>query len=457
MTTSSTITQSGEACTQSRITDHQSPISEGLPSLFQTLQSLAWQTYLDTPAPTRKNETWRFGDLKQLDLDNFVPASGIDFDEIELELNGLEETAAQFIFVNDECVASPNSESDTESQIPAGVICKPLELALQEHSELIHQHLLKQEVKLGSEKYAALHAANLSNGLFVYVPKGIEIELPIEAYHIVTGENAAIFPHTLIITEDNAKVTVVDYFISAPSTSSEADSESPIHESHLVIAMNDLVASNGSQLNYIAIQNLNLTSKIIQIGSTTVDRDARAKSFVLNVGASWARNESYSTLSGKGAHSDMLSLNVPAGDQQYDQRTYQHHASPHTYSDLLYKNALYGKSKTTFSGLIAVDKGSHFTDAYQSCRNLLMEDTTEANSMPGLQINADQVKCSHGSTASAISDEEIYYLQARGIRPKQARQLIARGFCVQVIERLENEQLENLVLNYIDEKFKTVS
>jgi len=86
-----------------------------------------------------------------------------------------------------------------------------------------------------------------------------------------------------------------------------------------------------------------------------------------------------------------------------------------------------------------------------------MEDTTEANSMPGLQINADQVKCSHGSTASAISDEEIFYLQARGIKPKQARQLIARGFCVQVIERLENEQLENLVLNFLDEKFTTVS
>ena len=211
------------------------------------------------------------------------------------------------------------------------------------------------------------------------------------------------------------------------------------------------------QLNYLTVQNVNLSSKVIQIGSTLVDRDARAKSFVLNVGAAWARNESYSTLAGKGAHSDMLSLNIPTGEQVYDQRTFQHHASPHTYSDLLYKNALYGKAKTTFSGLITVDEKAHFTDAYQTCRNLLMEDTTEANSMPGLQINADQVKCSHGSTASAISDDEIFYLQARGIKPKQARQLIARGFCVQVIERLENESLENLVLNYLDEKFATVS
>ena len=426
----------------SPITENKTAVVIDAPEWFQTLQTLAWEKFQNTPAPTRKNETWRFGNLKQLDLDNFVPAAELDAGDIEMELNGLEDASAQFIFAND---ATVHAETD----LPEGVICLPLEDALQSHSELIHQHLLKSEVKLGSEKYAALHAANLSNGLFVYVPKGVEVEKTIEAYHIVAGNNAAIFPHTLIITEDNAKVSVVDYFISSASDAND--------ETQLVLAMNDLIATTGSQLNYLAIQNVNLNSKVIQIGSTLVDRDARAKSFVLNVGAAWARNESYSTLAGKGAHSDMLSLNIPTGQQFFDQRTFQHHASPHTYSDLLYKNTLYGNSKTTFSGLIAVDEKAHYTDAYQTCRNLLMEDTTEANSMPGLQINADQVKCSHGSTASAISDEEIFYLQARGIAPKDARQLIARGFCVQVIERLENESLENLVLNYLDEKFKSVS
>jgi len=414
---------------------------EATPVWFQTLQSLAWETFQSTPAPTRKNETWRFGDLKQLNLENFVPAATLEVDNIELEIDGLEEASAKFIFAND---ATVHAESD----LPESVICLPLEDALQEHSELIHQHLLKQDVKLGSEKFAALHAANLSNGLFVYVPKGVEIELPIEAYHIVSGDNAAIFPHTLIITEDNAKVSVVDYLVSAPSSDTQQ---------HLVLAMNDLVARKGSQLNYVTIQNLNLASKVIQIGSTIVGKDARAKSFVLNVGASWVRNESYSTLAEKGAHSDMLSLNIPSGEQKFDQRTFQHHAAAHTYSDLLYKNILYDKANTTFSGLITVDDGAHFTDAYQTCRNLLMDDTTEANSMPGLQINADQVKCSHGSTASAISDDEIYYLRARGIQPDIARQLIARGFCAKVIERLENESLENLINLYVDGKFKSVS
>lgn len=410
---------------------------EGAPVWFTEAQAQAWETFNALPKPSRTDETWRFGDLKQLDFDAFAPAGFVDSDDIDMEISGLENTAAQFIFANDDLVHA-------EAELPEGVICLPLEDALQQHSDLVEKYFMQGDTKLGSAKYAALHKAHLSNGLFVYVPKNVEIDLPIEVYHIVSGENAAIFPHTLVITEDNAKVTVVDYFKTA--------GEKPA----LCIAMNDLIAGTGSTLNYTAIQDLNLASKIIQINNTKVEKDANAKGFILNVGAIWARNESLSTLSGAGAHSDMLSISIPAGEQKYDQRTFQDHSAPHTYSDLLYKNTLYGNAKTVFSGLISVEEGAHYTDAYQTCRNLLMDDTTEANSMPGLQINADQVKCSHGSTSAAISDEEIFYLKARGVQPKVARQLIARGFSVEVVERLGNEQLEALVLSYIDAKFKAV-
>jgi Fe-S cluster assembly protein SufD len=152
----------------------------------------------------------------------------------------------------------------------------------------------------------------------------------------------------------------------------------------------------------------------------------------------------------------MLSVSIPHLEQEYDQRTFQHHVAEGAYSDLLYKNTLYGHSKTVFSGLIFVDENAHHTDAYQTCRNLLMTDDCEANSMPGLEINADQVKCSHGSTSSQIADEEIFYLQARGIDPVQARQLIARGFSVEAVERIENEQAEALVLSFMDAKFARI-
>ena len=152
----------------------------------------------------------------------------------------------------------------------------------------------------------------------------------------------------------------------------------------------------------------------------------------------------------------MLACSIPSGTQQYDQRTYQHHAVPHTTSDLLYKNTLYGTSKTVFSGLILVDRKSHYTDAYQTCRNLMMSDTSEANSMPGLEINADQVKCSHGSTSASISDEEIFYLCARGIPPQMARQLIASGFSIEAVSRIQNKELEELVTEAIERKFQAL-
>jgi Fe-S cluster assembly protein SufD len=118
---------------------------------------------------------------------------------------------------------------------------------------------------------------------------------------------------------------------------------------------------------------------------------------------------------------------------------------------------LYDNSKTIFSGLIFVDEGAHHTDAYQTCRNLLMSDTAEANSMPGLEINADQVKCSHGSTSAQIQDEEIFYLRARGIDPARARQLIARGFSIEVVERLADAPTEELVLQFLDDKFAHIA
>jgi len=385
-----------------------------LPAWFADLQQSALEEYESLPMPSRSDETWRFGNLKQLDFSEFTEEES---SEVHFQIPSL----------------------------PEGVICLPLEDALQEHSDLLEEHFMKSETRLGSAKFAALHKAKVKTGLFVYVPDGVKVDDPIEVSHVLSQSNKSVFPHTLIVTGKNAEVSVIDRFSSANE-----------EDSGLCIAVNDLVAGDGSKLTYCAIQELNLSSRMIQINVTNVGRDAHATAFIANTGAQWARNESVSMMTGQGAHSDMLSCSIPSGTQQYDQRTYQHHASPHTDSDLLYKNTLYGTSKTVFSGLILVDEGAHYTDAYQTCRNLLMEDTAEANSMPGLEINADQVKCSHGSTSASISDEEIYYLCARGIPPQQARRLIANGFSTEVIERLRNERLEEVVLEAIERKFASV-
>lgn len=409
-----------------------------LPAWLQTRQQAAQQRYESTPTPKRGDEQWRFANIKQLNFENLSgKALYADPSDLISRSGGLETPAAKFVFLNDDLIHSENSLADN-------IICLPLAEAFEKHSDLVQQHFMKQETRLGSAKYAALHEASVRNGLFVHVPENQTIDGTIEVHHWISG-GVTIFPHTLIVTGKSSKVRVVDIFHSA-------DTET----AGLAIAFNDLCAGQNSSLDYIAIQALNEVSRIISINETSTARDARAKGFVLNTGAAWARNESLSRLEGPGAHSDMLSVSIPDREQEYDQRTFQHHVSEGAYSDLLYKNTLYGHSKTVFSGLIFVDEQAHHTDAYQTCRNLLMTDDCEANSMPGLEINADQVKCSHGSTSAQISDEEIFYLQARGIDPVRARQLIARGFSVEVIERLGDEAVESLLLSYIDEKFNGI-
>jgi Fe-S cluster assembly protein SufD len=411
-----------------------------LPAWFAKRQQSALARYESTPTPKRGDEQWRFANIKQL---NF-PERNADFspqpstEDIVSRSTGLASPAAKFIFLNDELISH-------ESSLPENVICTSLAEALEKHSDLVEQHFMKQENKLGSAKYAALHEASVKNGLFIHVPDGVEIEGTIESHHWISGETTS-FPHTLVVTGKSAKVRVIDIFRSTDDTNPG-----------LAIAYKDLYAGQNSTLDYITIQALNEVSRIIAIKETSTERDARSKAFILNTGAAWARNESMSRLEGAGAHSDMLSVSIPDHEQEYDQRTFQHHVSPNTNSDLLYKNTLYGHSKTVFSGLISVDENAHHTDAYQTCRNLMMTDDCEANSMPGLEINADQVACSHGSTSSQISDEEIFYLQARGIAPDQARQLIARGYSIEAVSRLENEETEALLLKFIDEKFARIA
>ncbi len=411
-----------------------------LPAWFTARQQSAQNRYESIPAPKRGDEQWRFANIKQLNFEALLSAnisSPVETSEIISRSSGLEKPAAKFVFLNDELIHS-------ERHLPENVICLPFADALLSHSELVEEHFMKKETRLGSAKFAALHEASIQNGLFIHIPDNCEIEGSIEAHHWISGETAC-FPHILIVTGKSSKVRVIDTFRSVDETTPG-----------LLIAYKDLFAGQNSALDYITIQDLNEVSRLISIKETSTSRDARSKAFILNTGAAWARNESFSQLIGPGAHSDMLSVCIPHREQEYDQRTLQHHVSESTYSDLLYKNTLYGYSKTVFSGLISVDESAHHTDAYQTCRNLLMTDDCEANSMPGLEINADQVKCSHGSTSSQVSDEEIFYLQARGIDPVRARQLIARGFSVEAVQRLENEDAENLVLTFIDAKFARI-
>jgi Fe-S cluster assembly protein SufD len=279
-------------------------------------------------------------------------------------------------------------------------------------------------------------------GVFVHAARNCVPGAPVEIIHFIDGPMSAHFPHTLMVAEAGADVVVLEHWISTND------------DAAFVIGVNDLVASGGGRLKYAGFQQLNLSSKGIFINATTAARDSDARSFILNTGGKWVRTESVSHVTGEGANVNLLSASIPGEGQEFDQRTYQFHKAQHTTSDLLYKNALFDKSRTIFSGLIIVGEGAHHTDAYQTCRNLLMNPEVEANSLPGLEINADQVKCSHGSTSGQIEREELFYLLARGIPEKAARKLITGGFLEEVFERFGHEAVRILADEIMEEKFR---
>jgi Fe-S cluster assembly protein SufD len=405
------------------------------PEWFRHDQQKAWDIFQSLPHPKRNEEPWRFANLKAIDLSGFEPASSVH-DSAALVARSVAhpELAAKLVFGNEELIHSE------VKGLPAGVLLIPLEQAAKEHEELFRSSFMTSEVRLGSKKFAALHRARLRSGAFLHVPKGVVIERPIEIWHWLEGENAAIFPHTLIVLEEGAAATVIDHFVSSRE------------ERSLAIAVNDLTLGKNSKLNYVGVQEWSEQTTAFHLNTTEVEKDGVSTALQMNLGGAYIRGESDSHLLGEGSRSVMLSINPASGTREIDQRTFQDHFSPRATSDLLYHNALADSSRTIFAGLIKVEEAAHETDAYQKVRNLMLSDEAEANSMPGLEILADNVRCTHGATSGELNEDELFYMMARGIPPKQAAQLIVRGFFGTVLERLENESLQDHLGAILDRK-----
>jgi len=392
------------------------------PAWFQAEQSAALAEYEKLPVPVRKDEPWRFANLKALDLSAFIDASPVASEGRLINAStGLAETAAKLVLGNN---ALLHREA---TALPKGVILETLESAAANHAELFKKYFMAQPVELGSRKYAALHKARVSGGAFLYVPANTSVALPIEIFQWVEGANASVFPHTLIVCGENSSVTVVDYFKSADRLPAFA------------CGVNDLHLARGAKLTYIAVQDWSRETTAFHLNSTIVDRDATSTALIANFGGAYIRGENLSRLVGESARSEMFSINPVEGTREIDQRTLQDHVAPNATSDLLYLNALDDKSRTIFAGLIKVQPGAAGTDAYQKVKNLILSDDADPNSMPGLEILNDEVRCSHGATNGPVSADELFYMEARGIPADKARRLIVNGFFNNLLARLENE------------------
>jgi len=422
-----------ELSSAAKIEDH-----DNLPQWFVDAQNEARKEFANEPYPSRKDELWRFSSVKNLDgvaafsrpansgaASLARPTASVAKPALE---RGFPEPSGRMVFVNDHLVSC---ELRDDSLSDRGVLFLPLEQALKLRPDLLQEHFMAQPARLGSKKFAALHKASVSAGTVLYLPPGLAVDAPFEVFHIVTGENLALFPHTLIIADKESEVTFLDHFVSTQG-----------QVRGFACGVNDLVLRPGSKLNYISVQNWSRQFVSVQVNSTVAEEQSSAVNLSLNFGGRYSRLESVSRLAGAGSRSDMLAVSIGGADQEFDQRTLQDHLQPNTTSDLLYKNALSNNARTVFSGLIKVERGAHRTDAYQKVRNLLLSDESEANSMPGLEILADDVRCTHGATSGQVEPEELFYLQSRGIPELKAKGLVVNGFLNEVVDRLSNEEIK---------------
>src|SRR4030095_4132488 len=273
--------------------------SRDFPDWFQDQQRVAWQQFEALPRPTRKDQAWRFSNVNLLDLTAFNYGGRLADEERTAVLEqsrGLDQVAGRMIFAGDQLIERDVISDQLKKR---GVIFQSLERAMVEHTELFRKHFMSQPARLGSAKFAALHQALVSSGTFIYLPRGVEIELPIEIFHWLHGANASVFPHLLLVTDELAKVTVVEHFRSLDQKSAG-----------FACGVNDLIAGPGAKVTYVCAQAWGENVRALQMNTTTVDHAAAALSLNLHLGGRYSRFESLSRLIGEGARSDLLAVAV---------------------------------------------------------------------------------------------------------------------------------------------------
>jgi Fe-S cluster assembly protein SufD len=416
-----------------------------LPAWWTERKRAAFAEFERTPYPKRRDERWRFSSVDSLAVEGYdftATATREEAAALVGRSNEIAHAAGRLVFADHTLGAWEPVSAELAAK---GVVFMPLDQALATQPDLLKEHFAAQSTRLGADKFAALHSAFVRCGVIIRIPDNVEVELPLAIYHWAHTPNAALFPHTLILAGKNSKVSVVDFFFT------EGGKTQP----HLAVSMSHIFADEGAKVFYTVFQDWSEQALAFHLVSLDARRDAYVKNLAVNLGGHQFRSETQSLLNGPGSRVETYSLSVTEADQEIDQRTLQIHNAPNASSDLLFKNALMDDSRTIFSGLIQVAPEGQKTDAYQSNRNLLLSPTAEANSLPGLEISANDVRCTHGSTTGQIDESELFYLMARGIKPDIARQLLVFGFFDEVIQKVDNEELAQSLRKFVESKFQT--
>lgn len=422
----------------------------GDPAWLTARRLEALRVFRDTPAPQRTDEIWRRVDLSAFKLDQIL--AGI---ELHADPAGMDADTQRFLdsFIHADApgvIAHVNGApvvSRLDDALRAqGVIFADLRSAAHEHAAWLERHLMTECVKLTDAYFAALHGAFMRGGVVLYVPKRARIEQPLRAATCMTAGQRAGFAHTLIVLDEGAQATLIEEFASP----TPAKGEGPAQVFHNGAV--EIILSKNAQLDYVSIQDWGRAVWNFTNERAHLHEGATLHWVAGGVGSRYTKSAIEADLLGEGSTALLSGVFFADSRQQLHYDTQQNHIAPACKSDLLYKNALRDEARTVWRGNIRVFPGAQKTDAYQANRNLQLSSKSRADSIPGLEIEADDVRCTHGSTVGRLEDEPMFYLRSRGIPEVEARRLIVEGFFAPVIERIPLEETRQRLLAEIARK-----
>ena len=356
--------------------------------------------------PTFKGRPgWEFTDISELNLAAYEPVRGSE------ELAGA--TAAEPLF------------DPPAGELPEGVVVAPIEEAASEHAELLRRHL-GTLIGPGDDVFVTLNDAGFRAGSFVFVPRGVELSAPISLSTVQARSGTMLGQRTLVVLEEGARAEVWEQYLSGEP---ELDG--------VFNAVTELIVGDGAHLRYVCGQGLSENSWIFGAQRAQVGRDAGLDWVALGFGSARGHVRMETRLGGEGAEARVTGAYATHARQHIDFDTTQEHAAPNTTSDLAFRGVLHGRSTAVWKGNIIVDPGAQKTDAFQESRNLLLSKRAHADAIPGLEIQANDVRCTHAAAVAQVDPEQLFYLRSRGLRLEVARRLVIEGFLAALVERFE--------------------
>jgi Fe-S cluster assembly protein SufD len=312
----------------------------------------------------------------------------------------------------------------------AGVVFCSLKDALKSHEALLQRHLFSR-TPVDETSYAGLNAAYFGQGTFLFVPKGVKLTLPLRSFGIHSGGRAGFFPRSLVVLEEGSEATFIDEWHSATEAAG------------FCAAVSELILGPGAKLSYISHQGLNHASGAVARQTTVLERDAYLYTLGIVTGAAWSTSYMGTRLEGAGSQVDLLGLLLGQGKQKIEIRTLQDHVGRAGNSDALVKAILRDQAHSYFDGVVRIFKSGQNSNAFQSNPNLLLSSEARAESVPTLEIEADDVACKHAASIGSIDEEEKFYLLSRGISEKDTESMIVEGFAAELANRLPTEALRD--------------